>query len=208
MAAFSGLYSLIRLYAKGVPEETMDLAIRHSVREFCRRTWWYQRSLTVPLTANTAYYELDSGVSDDEIIGIKAVETEDSVPLYPVTQEMVKFQTGDPMYWIFLAPSTMEVNPYPPADAVDLMELRVRVALQPTEESIIIPTEIMREHDHCIADGAIWYLTSMPQEIWSNDKVADMRMRLYYEKISNAKGDALFGKAHRDNSIQLQAFNV
>lgn len=209
MAAFSALYPLVRLYIKMAPEATMDTAIRHACREFCRRTWWFQRTILVQTIVGTAYYDLDSGNAEDEILGVRAVENPVThCPLYPVSQEMVRFMEGKPRWYMFQPPDTLEINPYPSATETDLPELRVRIALQPTMVSSVLPDEVLREHDQAISDGAIAYLAGLPLEAWSNDKLATIYRQSFNEKMRVAKSDQMFSKAARDQSIELQAFNV
>lgn len=209
MAAFSSLYSLIRFHVKNAPDVTIDEAIRHSVREFCRRSYWLRETIEVTSIAGQAFYDIEPADPDNhEIIGVVAVENESFTPLLPSTQQLVRQVTGYPRYFIFLPPSTLELIPYPSATEANLETYVVRVAMQPTLTSTLVSDDILREHDHTVAFGAVHYLASMPSEGWSNDKVADKAFKLFRNGCADAKSDASFGKTPWDSTMQFGRFDI
>ena len=209
MAAFSSLYSLIRFHVKNAPDVTIDEAIRHATREFCRRSYWLRETIEVDTIAGEAYYDIEpADPVNQEIIGVIAVEDESYTPLRPATQQLVRYTTGHPRYFIFLPPSTLELIPYPSATETNLETYVVRVALQPTLVSVVVPDDIIREHDQTVAYGAINYLASMPSEGWSNDKVADMAFKMFRNGCADAKSDASFGKTPWDSTMQFGRFDI
>ncbi len=210
MATFSSLYRQIRLYAKSVPETTMDHAIRLAAREFCRKTWFVTKTITVDAAAGSAYYliEPDDAVNQ-QIIGVKAMEeASGDFVLHPAKQEEVRFREGDPRFFIFLAPSTLELIPYPAADETDLKQYLCRIAITPTADCTELPDEIFPDFEQTIAYGAIQYICNIPGEGWSNDKVADEAGKRFMEGMRHAKSKAVFGHKPSGNRTSSPGFAI
>lgn len=207
MAAFSELYTQVRLYCKGVPDITIDDALRLSAREFCRKTWYCTRTIDVVTTPGQAFYDI-APVDDDneQIVGIKAVEGEKI--LLPAKQESIKYEVGQPCVYIYLPPSTIELLPYPKPTETNLPEYRVRIAVTVTSNATILPDDLFPDFEQAIAYGAIKYICSMPGENWSNDDKAKMAEMKFVEGMRHAKTKAVFGHQHWNNQVSSGRFAV
>lgn len=209
MAALSLLYPIVRLHAKNAPEITMDLAIRHAAREFCRKTWWLRRTIAVQVVAGQAYYVLSPAEASEDILGVVAVEYgEDYGPLQPDQREWHRYRAGCVSHYAFEPPSRLQLMPYPADTETYLPEMLVRTANCPTIDADTIADEVVNEMDHAIAHGALSYLLSMPDEAWSNPRLSQDMRKMFEMDMLSAKSDSIFGHVHRGQSIKLRSFNI
>lgn len=206
MAALSRLYVQVRLACKGVPDVTIDDAVRISAREFCRKTWYCTRTIEVTEVAGAAFYDVAPESSNEEIIGIKAVEGERI--LYPTRQEDVKYEEGNPRNYIYLPPSTLELVPYPAADELDLETYRVRIVITPTVDCTELPDDLFPDFEQTIAYGAIRYIAEMPGELWTNEAVVTRAEKKFAEGLRHAKTKAVFGHQGWDGLVNSGGFAI
>lgn len=208
MALLSAVYPIVRLYCKSVPEITMDQAILHSAREFCRLSWYVQETLLVPEQDLTSFYILATSTpTQTEVLGVKAIQRDDR-PLAPASFEYLRQTTGTPRWFLFEPPDVINLEPYPDASKMVLTTLKVRVAVQPLNSATTLPDALVSDFGEALGYGAISYLASIPGEIWTNDKVSLMAKEKYYQGMRMAKSNALFNHNPWNSSIQLQRFNV
>lgn len=208
MADFSILYPQIRLFCRSAPDITIDHAIREATREFCRKTWYVRETITITEVADEPYYTLVPTSDQTEVIGVVAAQRDDCALLPPTSQEEVRQKDGTPKTWIYLPPSTLELQPYPAADLTEYKDISVRIAISPILTSTELPDAPFHRYDKEIAYGAISYLASIPGENWTSDKVAAMAEARFHEGMRHAKSDAIFGHKPWGKNVRLVPFNV
>lgn len=202
MASLESLLPLVRRHAAGCPDFVILDALRYAAREFCRDSWFVKRTLEVPLYAGQAFYDLEPESADEEIIGVDAVQYL-GLPLEPADPKAVFQRSGSPRVFLWLPPATLEIAPYPSADAGSLVDpMFVSVVVQPKETAATYPDDIQREFDHCIADGAVARVCGVEGAAWSSPRLALKHGQIFYTSKMNAKGKAL--RAHMPRGLRVQ----
>lgn len=202
MASLESLLPLVRRHAAGCPDFVIIDALRYAAREFCRDSWFVKRTISVELAAGQAFYDLAPESADEEIIGIDAAEYQGR-PLDPADPKAIPQKTGKPCAFLWLPPATLELAPYPAADATGLDDpVSVSVVVQPTATALTYPDAVQREFDHAIADGAVARVCDVEGAAWSSQALVMKHGQKFYISKMNAKGKAL--RAHLPRGLRVQ----
>lgn len=192
MAALSDYYKLINTFVPGAPENAIDYALNRAARRLCSLSWFSRRSITITLVDGQASYTLTPADStNEEIVGTHAVEYDDQ-PLDPTKPELVNTSSGTPKCWYIEQYSTLVLDPTPDSN-VSGEPVQVRIAVQPTLSSTVIPNDIHREFQQAIADGAIAWLQSMPKQPWTDQQASMSMDRKFFAQAMRAKEIAMRG---------------
>ena len=206
MAAYSDYYKLVKTFLPGVPEPTIDYALNRAARHFCSLSWFSRRSITVVLEDSVASYTVAPADSNEEVIGVKAVEF-DGQPIDPTLPELVETSSGSPKQWYVEQYNSLILNPIPDA-GVDGEEIEVRLAIQPTLAAVTLPNDLTREHMQTIGDGAIAWLQQMPKQPWSDLNQAMKLERAFIAKAMRAKESAMRGHMPWGLGVRRPVFAV
>lgn len=206
MAALESLLPLCRRQAPGCPDFLLLDALRHAAREFCRDAWFARRTLEVTLEPGISHYDLAPDHPEEEIIGVDAVEHRGR-PLLPAEPKALAQRAGCPAAWLWLPPATLELAPYPPADAAAPQEpVLVSVVVQPTAKAQSLGDDILRHYDHALADGALARVCALEGAAWSSPPLAARHGLLFHAAKVNAKGSALRGHMPRGLRVLPRSF--
>lgn len=192
MAALSDFYQHCKTFVPGAPEPALDFAIRRAARRFCSLSWYARRSITVNFVTDQASYSISPTSSDEEIVGVHAVEYDDQ-PIDPTKPELVETSAGTPKQWYYEPDDTLTLNPYPDGNTAQ-SSVTVRIATQPTRTTEVIADDIVKGYEQCIADGAVAWILQMPKQPWSDAKSAMMMERKFMAQTMRAKEEAMRGQ--------------
>ena len=206
MATLESLLPLCRRQAQGCPDFLLLDALRHAAREFCRDSWFARRTLELMLEPGISHYDLVPEHPEEEIIGVDAVEHRGRA-LLPAEPKALAQRAGSPAAWLWLPPATLEVAPYPPPDAIAPQEpLLVSVVVQPTAEAQSLGDDLLRQHDHALAEGALARVCALEGAAWSSPQLAARHGLLFHAAKVNAKGAALRGHQPRGLRVLPRSF--
>lgn len=205
MATIDNLYSDIRRIAKNCPELTLDFYLKETVRDFCQKTWYYQKTIDLPLGVEESYYPLELD-SEDQIIAVKNVTFNDT-PIHPGRPEDINSTSSGnyPWCWFFEPRSTLVLRPFP-SEVKATDKCLVRVVLQPVDGSENVPEVIFRQYRETIAAGALASILMVPGEVWSNSNLAMVHMNRYNQGVNKAKSDRMFGHVPSNSRIRARSF--
>ncbi|AXQ30449.1 hypothetical protein D0B54_17975 [Solimonas sp. K1W22B-7] len=202
MGALESLLPLCRRQAQGCPDFLLLDALRQAAREFCRDSWFARRTLEVSLLPGVSHYDLTPPDADEEVIGVDAAEYRGR-PLQPADPRQLPQRSGRPACFLWLPPATLELLPYPPADASGLDEpLRVSAVVQPTAQAQTLGDDLLQHWDQALAHGALARVCAMEGAAWSSPQLATRHDLLFYAARINAKGSAL--RAHMPHGLRVQ----
>lgn len=206
MADLSDFNQLIRIFVPGAPDNAIEFAVRESARRFCSLSWFVRRSISVTLVNGTSTYTLTAADSDEEVVGVHAVEL-DGQPLDATKPELVQQQSGTPKCFYFEPTNTLTLDPVPDANIAGEVA-SVRVAVQPTLSTTSVPDELVREYRQCIANGAIAWLMNVPKQPWSDPNMAQQMEQKYMAQVMRAKETALRGHQPWGIHVRRPSFAV
>lgn len=196
------LLSLCRPRAKNCPDITLKAGLQWALIEFCQRSWYYQRTLNISVRGVDV--DLSNTLDDAQIIAVADVAC-DGFALQPRENwaESGRYATGGgPRAWSFTPPAMLSVLPDVPQE----VEVQVRLVLQP--ENGIVPDDIYRNFRLNIVDGALFWILSTPEEVWTNPQLASFHMQRFAIGINTAKRKQINGEMPRDWRAQPRAFAV
>lgn len=207
MASIDVLLPLVRRHVQKCPDFTIKFALNHVARQFCDDTYYLKRTIELPIVIGTGYYDLTlSAYPEEEIIAVKNAEFQKK-PLGFVASERVPVETGfPPRSLIFYPPATIELVPTPDESTTDTIS--IETVSKPILDSAVIPDELIRKYDRCLANGAISYLYTMPNEGWTNYPGAVAFDNMYKSDMLNAKSEQMFGMVHRNVLMAPRRFLI
>lgn len=206
MAALSDFNQLVKIFLPGCPEPTIEFAVRRAARRFCSLSWFARRSIEVTLVEGQAVYSLSPSSTDEEVVGVHAVEYNEQ-PLDPTKPELVETVSGTPKCWYFEPARSLTLNPYPDANVAG-DTINVRIAVQPTLTTDVISDNTVREYQQCIADGAIAWLLAVPKQPWSDGNMAQAMERKFLAQVMRAKESSLRGHMPWGTTVRRPVFAV
>jgi len=200
------LFPLVRRQAKGCPNVTLRDALRRAARELCFESWYVTRTLTIDAVEGTNAYALQPVAGSEEACAVKAAQFGEE-PLLPVLAESVPDSgaAGSPTMFYLRLPATIVVLPVPDEDAAGA--LRVRVAVQPKADALLIPDEL-GNFDRALASGALAWLHAMPGEQWTDVGAAERLKREFFHAKSEARRKAQAGHLPRSQRVLPRRFAV
>jgi hypothetical protein len=197
-------YGDIRQQIRGCPSITLKHAVRRAARIFCRKSWYVQRHVEVALIAGERDYTLAFS-DDEEAIGVRR-GTVDNVPVFPM--QLAQFDpntgTGSPRGFAFEPLHYLSVFPTPGQDYDGVFQ----VATQPKAETDVIADEIGQNYLECIGYGALNWLHSMPQQVWTDPNAAFRAGQLFSAGITNAKGEQMRGFQASNLRVAIPRFAI
>lgn len=199
----STLYPDVRLIANNCPDATISYAIIRAMRDFCRDSWFYQKTILMNQVDSQSIYPLTLSTGD-EIIAVDSVEM-DSRPMYPLdSRDYSQSSGGISRGFQFEPPNILVIVPTPTTYVAD--GIKVRAVLSPAENTTVIPESIYRLHNTDISHGALSYILRMQNEAWSNPQLAQQMEILFREGIFEAKGKRIRGFQARNLTIKPRSF--
>lgn len=201
MASYTDLLPLVRRHVAGCPDFVILDALKYAAREFCRDSWFLRRAIFVEMVDGQSHYALtpnefvvtpdeESDRDSLEIIGVISVQIEGGQPLDPLSPDQVCQRPGTPCHFITYPPATVELSPYPEANAAG-KKVRVWAAAQPTLASTWLSEDLAREFDHALANGAVSRITEVEGAAWSSPQLSAKHGQLFHAEKMDAKGKAL-----------------
>jgi len=204
MAALSSMYSSVRLFAQQCPDATIKKFLIEAIRDFCRRSWYYQQTVLVNQVAGTGTYTIVPSNSE-EVIAIDYVQ-QDGVNLDPIDQEDADYNGREATGYVFEPPNYLFITPTPTTSVTSGIELRL--VLMPPENTTTLPDSIYRNYKETIAAGALSYILSMQNEAWSNPALAQQKYLEFMNGVYAAKGQRLRGFRAGPISVKPRAFAI
>lgn len=207
MATIDSLLPLLRPSIKGCPDEAARRAIRRAARDFCRKTWYCRRSITIDLVEDQKYYDLAPESEDEEIIGVKSMQYRDQI-LTPTSPEEMRTSSdgGSPAAYFVDTSNSIAFYPTPDADEADVTY--ARVAIQPTDDTDTLPDDLVIEFEQAIIDGALMWLFRMDGQPWTNYDASMKLEALYGQAVHRAKSDAMRARQPFNLRIRPKPFAI
>jgi len=206
MAALSSLYSSVRVFANQCPDATIDKFLIEAVREFCRKSYFYQEELSINVVASTATYTVTPS-SSQELITVTSVRVDD-VPYAPVRTQEVNDVVGDWQYQSYRFEPNSSVTVYPTPTENVTNGLVVQAVIMPPENTTTVPDVIYRHHKETIVAGALYYILSMQNEAWSNTPLAATKRAEFISGMNTAKRQRSTGFVDKNLSMRARSFAI
>lgn len=173
------------------PEVIAERAIRSTAIELCEKTDAYQKQLD-PITVVAGIYEYDLEPPTGTLVHRIIWMTHEGKPLEPVSSGLLEQRkenwrndTGVPEYFIKQGLSIVNLVPVPSSTISQGVE--IRVALKPTQTSNACDDEIMTDYRDTIINGALFRLTRMPSQDWTDFAAAQIYNGLFNEGLVYAE---------------------
>ena len=179
---WSDFYSWVLPSVQGCPNPTLDLHIRQSAVEFCRRTLCWVRTLD-PVEANGMDIRVDLDMpSQTQAVKLMAVAVNGLEYLLVDTQRGLQLvRQGSGADFSFTQDKlTLDVHPLRArGDSIE-----VDMALAPSFNAISIETDVASPYVHEIAQGALATLQMMTGVAWSEPNLAAANKVLFNQRVA------------------------
>lgn len=204
MAIISDIQPYIRRIVKNCPDLTIDFYTREILRDFCQKTWLYQKTYDLQPASGQEVYPLQF-IGDDEVIAVKGVMYNNR-PIYAGRPEDLRTSaTGnDPYSWFFEPPDVLVLRPTPNDIVNDTCT--VRLVLQPSLDSDSFPEVIYQQYRETIAAGVLARLLLIPNEVWFNPDLSNYYKQTYAQGASRAKAERMFGHMPSNTRVRQRSF--
>lgn len=173
------------------PEVTAERAIRSAVIDICEKTDVYQEQLD-PITAVKGIFEYDLEPPTGTVVHRIVWVTYDGKPLEPVStglleqrKENWRNSSGTPEYFVKQNLTQFYLVPIP-AETLS-QGVQIRVALKPTHTSTACNDTVMTDYRDTIINGALFRLTRMPAQDFTDFNAAGVYNTLYNEGLVYAE---------------------
>ncbi len=177
------------------PEITMEIAVRDSAIEFCRRTFVWQESLDqITTVKGVSTYDLEPAAGTiveqilDAICDGSRLTSAKTVDL-PTNRD--SFQ-GKPKSYSLMFGDQVRLYPIPDNKGT----LNLTVALTPSSSSSGIDSTLFERYKEVIASGAKHRLLNLPNKSWSNPPLAQYHLTQYMRGIGEARIRLDGGQSH------------
>ena len=179
---WSDFYSWVLPSVQGCPNPTLDLHIRQSAIEFCRRTLCWVRTLD-PVEANGMDIRFDLDLlSQTQAVKLMAVAVNGLEYLLVDTQRGLQLvRQGSGADFSFTQDKlTLDVHPLRArGDSIE-----VDMVLAPSFNAISIETDVASPYVMEIAQGALATLQMMAGVVWSDPGLAGINKALFNQRVA------------------------
>jgi len=179
---WSDFYPWVLSSVPGCPNPTLDLHIRQSAIEFCRRTLCWVRTLD-PVEANGMDIRFDLDLpSQTQAVKLMAVAVNRREYLLVDTQRGLQLvRQGSGADFSFTQDKlTLDVHPLRArGDSIE-----VDMALAPSFNASSIETDVASPHTQEIAQGALATLQMMAGVAWSDPGLAAVNKALFNQRVA------------------------
>lgn len=206
MATYESLLPQVKDEVQGAPDFHLEDAVRNAVIDLLKDSGLYRTSLSMTLEDGKTDYEaadLDppSGTRIDHYVKgwygnreLMAAGFED-VLARPSS-------SGPPRYFAPL-PDHNGFRVWPEPTSAETDTLKFLVTLLPERDSSEFPDWLADGYEDAIVLRAKYRLMRVGGQPWSNPELADLRLRQYLAKLTEAKRNA-FNSRHNNTQVQMR----
>lgn len=197
----------------GAKSEVIYDALHVIVREFCAKSLLYIRTLpAVNVVAGVGTYNL-TAPTDTVIVMVERL-TINSIPLDPTSQDLLDrspdawepITAKQPNTYMMDAEKVLKLKEIPLENIT--AGLIVSVSLKPTWTTLVVPDFIYEDWYEAIKHGTLEHLMQMPNQTFTNVKMAEFHGREYKGVLSDAKGRKYTGKAKVSIRAAAKPFSI
>ncbi len=190
MALVSDIAAKLKISAREAPNITLERLVRESAREFFRKSRTWRLNFVGSVTATNAAYDLN--LPTDTLAyailyaklrtaNVKLTYLRDADNAYEYPDDLITPKT--PEYIKLLDDNTFQI--YPPPQKDDVIEMKV--VLCTTRVAAEVDDEIYEEFEDPIISGALARLFEMPNETWSDLKLAKWHKAKFESETEQAR---------------------
>jgi len=201
LVPFSNYTVDVAPHVEGCPSVVIAAAIRKIFIDLCQRGKIWRVPLTdVTLVSGTYSYNLVSPIAETEVSAIlnaqmsKAATPTATQRLEITTVEVINSMfpdwpntavTGEPRALFQTAPSTFCIAPVP--GSLDTYTAKLTAAIRPTTTAVNVESSLMSEFRREWFHGTLCELMTLPNRVWSNDKLATYHGKQWTFLLSSAR---------------------
>lgn len=199
VSKWSSFYQYVAPDVFECPQITMDIAIRDSAIEFCRRTQVWQEQLDdIQTIAGVSTYDLgnQSSVIVEQVLEalcdgriLEPVKFRD----LPANRDT---RTGESTVYSMMFGDQVRLYPIPQSSG----KLSLTVVYTPSNSSTGIDSTLFERYKEIIAHGAKHRLMTVPNKSWSNPALAQYHMTQFMRGIGEAR-------IRKDNDMSHVVYN-
>lgn len=197
--AYTQWLDSIQIHVPDCPSPTITQAVRQACIDFCQSSLYLRANLDAFNTViGDDEYEL-TAPADSVVAAVITVRCGGRI-IDPVRQEDLDAEAnywrdleGSPGRYLQPDESTIILNPVPSS----IEEVRIMVALRPTQASGGVDSAIYERFQDAIMSGALARLMAMPGVAWSNTALADWHARAFNTAIAAASDKAARGLTNK-----------
>jgi hypothetical protein len=186
MVKWSAFYPYVAPDVYECPELTMEIAVRDSAIEFCRRTFvWKEQLDTIMSIKGIATYDIEipNGTVCENVIDVihsgkrlAPVKFED----LPTNRDTSR---AKPLAYSLIFGDQLRLYPTPDENG----KLDITVSLTPSSTATSIDSSLFERYKEIIAHGAKHRLMTVPSKSWSNPALAQYHMTQFMRGVGEAR---------------------
>lgn len=202
MATLDSFLSRLMVWVPSCPRPLADQALRDAAANFCRDTEIVQRTLVLDAQFNVRDYTptLPSGTKIARVLEAQYRGR----PLSGAGEVPTDGAIGVPLS--VSSPTSSTLRLYPAPDETETSVFTVRVALEPLRSANTVPDELFDEWAEAIVAGAGAYITSIPDQSFTNPTAAVLLAGTYAAKLSEARAEAGRARVKTSPRVRSQRF--
>lgn len=210
MVNLSNFFPRLLPYVVGCPEPLAQQALLDSAIEFCRRSQVVTTNLDlITVREGVANYELDSPsnqVSIDQVLKVWYDGTLMSAAPYETATALFN-PAGAPRYFFGQEiDETFTLTLLPAPETTVRNGLLVRASLRPTRNATQVYDILYDRHIEGVVAGAMGILMSIPEQPFTDMKMAGVQEIKARALANNARFDAMHGRVQSSLSVRMRAF--
>jgi hypothetical protein len=181
-------------YVPGCPQPIAINAVRNALIELCDKSYWsvYEAD-PLNIVAGTSDYELDSP-TDTDIAGVIDVMYNGYVLQPAATDQLRQYygvdwrtKQGSPRFYTRLEQEVIRLVPNP--DSSITSGLSIIVATKPCQTASTCDDDLFEKWKEGVAAGAVARLALLPQQGFTNPRLAEVMMTRFMQTVSKATID-------------------
>lgn len=211
----------VNAHIPGVPEPTLQVAVRNAARIFCEKTHiWTQDLDRINVEGDTQDYPLSDpsnarvitvpkggvkykqdGEDDDQFITLEAASELQNDYFNFGNWKFVDAPTPR-KYFVDNVNKQISLIPIPTDDSDE--GLLVKVTLKPDDTCTTVPDFIYDDWKDVIRDGALGYLFGIKRASWYDPQEMTYRLGFFLRQCNNAKGRKISGATDRPMRVKMR----
>lgn len=209
MVNLSQFFPRLLPYVVGCPEPLAQQALLDSAIEFCRRSQVLTTTLPlITITANQADYTLTAPTDTqvDQVLKVWYDGTLMSSAPYETATALFN-PDGTPRYFFGrYAGDVFNITLLPTPEKTITDGLMVRVSLRPTRSTAQVNDILFDRHVEGVVAGAMGILMAIPDQPFTDMKLAVAQEVKARALANNARFDAMHGRVQSSLSVRMRSF--
>lgn len=168
-------------------------AVRQTVIDFCQRAKAWQAEHTITFVADTPDYALTLPANTVLVDVVKCLYNADGLPIVPKSEAQLDAQYAGWRQWkasrpsFYYLPDLSTIRLVAMPSQAEANAVTAKLAVKPIQAATEFDTELYDQYADALAAGAMARLMLMPQQQWTNPKLAAIHGGMYEAQVGKTQ---------------------